>query len=131
MLVHCFWLLDSNLGLNSEFVCSLFGLEKVLDLKKEKEKKEKPKPPQQPGLLPLAAQCGPVARRSFAPPADAAMRGRLVSIPFPAPPPLPTRARTRVRLGVRAAALGPRVCAPRCLYLSAPPSPCRAASSEP
>jgi hypothetical protein len=42
MLVHCFfWLLDSNLGLNSEFVCSLNLFEKVLDLKKEKEKKEK------------------------------------------------------------------------------------------
>jgi hypothetical protein len=43
MLVHCFWLLGSNLGLNSEFVCSLNLFEKDLDLKKEKEKKKRRK----------------------------------------------------------------------------------------
>ena len=63
MLVHCFWLLDSNLGLNSEFVCSLFGLEKNLDLKKKKEKKKrKPTQPaaaQQPNPAPLAAHRSP------------------------------------------------------------------------
>jgi hypothetical protein len=67
MLVHCFWLLDSNPGLNSMVVCSLnlFG-KKDLDLKKEKEKKKKTKPPLQPAHLSLSAQCGP-ASRSAAP----------------------------------------------------------------
>jgi hypothetical protein len=61
MLVHCFWLLDSNLGLNSEFVCSLFGLEKEFgfEKKKKRKKKEKTNPPLQPARLafrPSAAQ---------------------------------------------------------------------------
>jgi hypothetical protein len=43
MLVHCFWLLDSNLGLNSMVVCSLnlfgkrFGFEKGKGKKKENQ----------------------------------------------------------------------------------------------
>jgi hypothetical protein len=44
MLVHCFWLLDSNLGLNSEFVCSLFGLEKEFGFEKKRKEKKKRKP---------------------------------------------------------------------------------------
>jgi hypothetical protein len=54
MLVHCFWLLDSNLGLNSEFVCSLnlFG-KKEFGFENEKEKKKKRK------QLPQTAQPSP------------------------------------------------------------------------
>jgi hypothetical protein len=38
MLVHCFWLLDSNLGLNSKCVCCLnrFGIE-IRNRKKENQ----------------------------------------------------------------------------------------------
>jgi hypothetical protein len=48
MLEHCFWVLDSNLGLNSEFGCSLFGLEKRFGFEKGKgKKKENLNPPLQ------------------------------------------------------------------------------------
>jgi hypothetical protein len=78
MLVHCFWLLDSNLGLNSEFVCSLFGLEKDLDLKKKKEKKKKnPNHRSSPACFPLqpsAAQLlAAASRRPLTLPCGAAL----------------------------------------------------------
>jgi hypothetical protein len=116
-----FWLLDSNLGLNSEFVCSLFGLEKKnLDLKKEKKKKRKnnfsTKPSQQPGLFSFRPSAGPPIRPAAPPPALADRRAPPVS-GFLAPRPAsgsgsdssPTRRRRR-------AAAGPRASASRCLY---------------
>jgi hypothetical protein len=81
MLVHCFWLLDSNLGLNSEFVCSLFGLEKEFGFEKKK-KKTKPANRSSPAHLNLTAQRRPTAdpRR----PPTLTSGARPVSVPFPA-----------------------------------------------
>jgi hypothetical protein len=120
MLVHCFWLLDSNPGLNSMVVCSLIWFGKDLDLKK-KRKLNPQTVAAQPTLSyrPSAAQQAPHPRAAR----SRRQAGPACQLPPPAAP-LPARGRTRVRPGPdRAAVAGPRARASRRPFLSAPPPP--------
>jgi hypothetical protein len=75
MLVHCFWLMDSNPGLNSMVVCSLILVWKRFGFEKGKRKKKESKQPSRAGHFwpsqQPAALCSPAAQQ----PAAARARG--------------------------------------------------------